>query len=65
VHLPELGSLDRSEVAALAGNAPMNRDSGKYRGKRYIQGEGSYDFAHFTPQQLRGYGKRAAECSHS
>jgi transposase len=38
VHLPELGSLDRSEAAALAGIAPMNRDSGKFRGKRYIQG---------------------------
>lgn len=38
VHLPELGSLGRNEAAALAGIAPMNRDSGKLRGKRYIQG---------------------------
>ncbi|MDD5701610.1 MAG: IS110 family transposase [Dehalococcoidales bacterium] len=32
--LPELGSLNRKQIAALAGVAPFNRDSGKYRGKR-------------------------------
>jgi len=36
--LPELGKLNRKEVAALVGVAPMNRDSGKYRGKRFIRG---------------------------
>jgi len=36
--LPELGQLNRKEIAALVGIAPMNRDSGKYRGKRKIRG---------------------------
>ena len=36
--LPELGLLPGPQVTALAGLAPMNRDSGKYRGKRMIQG---------------------------
>jgi len=36
--LPELGKLNRKEIAALVGIAPMNRDSGKYKGKRKIRG---------------------------
>ena len=36
--MPELGELNRREVAALAGVAPFNRDSGKLRGKRTIFG---------------------------
>ena len=36
--LPELGKLNRKEVAALVGVAPMNRDSGGYNGKRFIRG---------------------------
>ena len=36
--LPELGQLSRKEVAALVGVAPMNRESGAYRGKRRIRG---------------------------
>ena len=36
--LPELGKLNRKEIAALVGVAPMNRDSGRYEGKRYIRG---------------------------
>lgn len=36
--LPELGRLNRHEIAKLAGVAPMNRDSGRYRGERHIQG---------------------------
>jgi transposase len=36
--MPELGQLNRQEVAALAGLAPFNRDSGKKRGKRRIFG---------------------------
>lgn len=36
--LPELGQLNRREVAALVGVAPFNRDSGKWRGKRAIFG---------------------------
>ena len=37
-HLPELGALDRKQIAALVGVAPMNRDSGTMRGKRSIWG---------------------------
>jgi transposase len=36
--LPELGQLDRRKLAALAGLAPFNRDSGKMRGRRCIAG---------------------------
>ena len=36
--MPELGACTRQEVAALAGLAPMNRDSGKSSGRRSIQG---------------------------
>lgn len=36
--LPELGTLDSRQVAALAGVAPFNRDSGKLRGTRAIWG---------------------------
>lgn len=36
--LPELGSLDRHEVASLVGVAPFNRDSGTLRGRRTITG---------------------------
>ena len=36
--LPELGTLNRREVAALVGVAPLNRDSGTLRGKRTIWG---------------------------
>jgi transposase len=38
VNLPELGSLNRGQVAALVGVAPLNRDSGAYRGKRSVWG---------------------------
>jgi transposase len=37
-YLPELGRLNRKQIAALAGVAPFNRDSGKYIGKRSIFG---------------------------
>ncbi len=37
-HLPELGVISHKKVTALVGLAPMNRDSGRYRGKRMIQG---------------------------
>lgn len=36
--LPELGTLNRKQVAALVGLAPFNRDSGTLRGKRTIWG---------------------------
>ncbi len=36
--LPELGMLNQREIGALVGLAPINRDSGKFRGRRMIQG---------------------------
>ena len=36
--LPELGRLERRQIAALVGVAPFNRDSGSMRGKRMISG---------------------------
>lgn len=36
--LPELGTLNRKEVAALVGVAPLNRDSGKQQGTRCVWG---------------------------
>ena len=35
---PELGQLNRHQMAKLAGVAPLNRDSGKQRGTRHIYG---------------------------
>ena len=37
-YLPELGTLDRREIAALVGVAPFNRDSGTLRGRRTVWG---------------------------
>jgi transposase len=37
-YLPEMGSLNRKEIAALTGTAPINRDSGRFRGKRMTGG---------------------------
>jgi transposase len=37
-HVPELGQLNRKQIAALVGVAPFNRDSGLYRGHRSIWG---------------------------
>jgi transposase len=37
-HLPELGLLDRRQIAALVGVAPIACDSGRFRGKRSIHG---------------------------
>jgi transposase len=36
--LPELGRLNRAEIAKLVGVAPLNQDSGKFRGTRRIAG---------------------------
>lgn len=36
--LPELGKLSRQKISALVGVAPLNRDSGKFSGKRMIWG---------------------------
>ena len=37
-NLPELGTLDRRQIAALVGVAPFNRDRGAMRGKRHVWG---------------------------
>ena len=36
--LPELGTLDRKQIAALVGVAPLNRDSGQWQGRRQVWG---------------------------
>jgi transposase len=36
--LPELGQLNRREIASLVGIAPMNKESGSFKGKRRIRG---------------------------
>jgi transposase len=36
--VPELGRLDRRRIAALVGVAPINRDSGTFRGRRMVAG---------------------------
>ncbi len=36
--LPEIGSLNHKQISSLVGVAPINRDSGAYRGKRRIKG---------------------------
>ncbi len=36
--LPELGKLNRRQIAALVGVAPFNRDSGMFKGKRSVWG---------------------------
>lgn len=44
--LKELGNISNKEAAALAGLAPMNRDSGSFVGKRHIQ-KGRHDVRRF------------------
>jgi transposase len=36
--LPELGKLNRRQIAALAGLAPFDHDSGNWQGRRFIHG---------------------------
>jgi transposase len=38
IRMPELGRVSREEAAALAGLAPFDHDSGKYKGQRHIAG---------------------------
>jgi hypothetical protein len=38
IHIPELGQISREEVAAFAGLAPFDDDSGDYHGQRHIAG---------------------------
>jgi transposase len=37
IEMPELGTMDNKAVASLAGLAPVARDSGQHRGKRFIR----------------------------
>jgi transposase len=36
--LPEIGQLSSKQIAALVGVAPMNKESGAYKGKGQIRG---------------------------
>jgi len=49
---PELGTLGRNRIARLIGLAPLNDDSGKRSGKRFIQG------GRFRPELRSLYGQR-------
>jgi transposase len=40
--VPELGTLGHKQLAALIGVAPLNRDSGQWRGKRTVWGGRSH-----------------------
>ena len=40
--MPEIGQLTRKQIASLAGVAPINRDSGAFRGRRAIHGGRAY-----------------------
>lgn len=42
IECPEIGTLGKKQVAALAGLAPMTRQSGKWKGKAFIQGGRKY-----------------------
>jgi len=44
--LPELGRLSRREIAKLVGVAPLSRDSGTLRGRRFVQGGRASVLAH-------------------
>lgn len=53
--LPELGTLSRRQIAALAGLAPWTRQSGKWRGKSFIGGgRGSIRAALFVAALVAG-----------
>lgn len=38
IEMPEIGTMNRKQVASLAGLAPMTRQSGQWNGKAFIQG---------------------------
>ena len=42
IECPEIGTLGREQVASLAGLAPMTRQSGQWRGRAFIQGDGKF-----------------------
>ena len=47
INLPEIGHLNRQQVASLAGLAPFNYDSGTMRGQRHIKGAEWRCYHHF------------------
>ena len=51
--LPELGSLNRKQIAALVGVAPFNRESGRYKGKQKHPGRPRL----CSQRALHGYGR--------
>jgi len=58
-HLPELGALNRKQIAALAGLAPFNRDRGTLHGSRCI-----WERARPGPTRpVHGYGGRRSQQS--
>ena len=57
--LPELGMLNRKQIAALAGLAPFNRDSGSMRGSRCIWGARAQ-----VRRQVYGDGSGSSQQSH-
>jgi transposase len=64
--LPELGKLNRRQIAALVGVAPMNRDSGMMRGRRTIFGgrataRGTLYMAAFTATRCNPVIRRFAD----
>jgi transposase len=71
--LPELGSLDRRQIAALVGLAPWTRQSGQWRGKSFIGGGrksvrsslfvGAMVAARHNPQ-LRSFRHRRPQANH-
>jgi transposase len=60
--LPELGRLNRRQIASLVGVAPMNRDSGTLRGKRMIIGGRksvrSSFHGYYSSQEVQSYNQR-------
>ena len=67
--LPELGALNRGEIAALVGVAPFNRDSGALRGKRTVWGGRSqvraalYMATWWPPATIRSCGPFISACA--
>ncbi|HSH20419.1 MAG TPA: IS110 family transposase, partial [Draconibacterium sp.] len=54
--LPEIGHLNRRQIASLTGTAPVNRDSGQFRGKR-MTGGGRCEIRTLLYTQKRHYNR--------
>eukprot|EP00903_Cladosiphon_okamuranus_P004335 g4333.t1 len=59
--LPELGALNAKQISALVGVAPMNRDSGNYRGKRRIRGGRAQDDGATSLEEIIVTGRKREE----